>query len=78
MTAVAGPRGVALTDDGAAIVADVDGNRLVRVVGEAVTEVASGLREPVAVLLENDTSALVTEVGSGTISRVDLGFRQAY
>lgn len=71
-TAVSTPRGVALTSNGAAIVADAAGNRLVRVVGEEAVEVAAGLREPVAVLLEDDTSALVTEVGSGTISRVDL------
>jgi sugar lactone lactonase YvrE len=71
-TAVATPRGVALTSTGEAIVADADGNRLVRVLGEEVVEVAAGLKEPVALLLENDTSALVTEVASGTISRVDL------
>ena len=71
-TAVKTPRGVALTSAGEAIIADADGNRLIRVVGEEVVEVAAGLKEPIALLLENDTTALVTEVASGTISRVDL------
>ena len=71
-TALSSPRGVVLTSGGEAIIADADGNRLVRLIGEDVEEVAGGLNEPVAVLLESDTSVLVTEVASGTISRVDL------
>jgi DNA-binding beta-propeller fold protein YncE len=66
------PRGVALTSTGQVIIADADGDRLVRLAGEDVEQLAGGLREPVALLLENDSSALVTEVESGTISRVDL------
>jgi glucose/arabinose dehydrogenase len=44
----------------------------VRLVGDGVVTVADGLNEPVALLLEDDTSVLVTEVASGSISRVDL------
>lgn len=66
------PRGVVLTGNGDAIIADADGGRLVRLVGEDFEDVASGLEEPVALLLESDSSVLVTEVGAGTISRVDL------
>ena len=70
--ALASPRGVVLTSTGDAIIADAEGNRLVRLVGEDVEDIATGLNEPVAVLLENDSSVLVTEIASGTISRVDL------
>ena len=66
------PRGVVLTANGEAIIADAQDNRLVRLVGETFQEVASGLKEPVALLLEDDRSVLVTEVASGTISRVNL------
>lgn len=66
------PRGVVLTSAGDAIIADAQQNRLVRLVGETMEEVATGLNEPVALLLENDRSVLVTEVASGTISRVNL------
>lgn len=70
--ALENPRGVALTSTGDVLVADPDGNRIVRLVGDEVETVVSNLREPVVLLLENDTTALVTEVASGTISRVDL------
>ena len=66
------PRGVVLTRAGEAIIADADGNRLLRLVGEEFEEIAWDLNEPVALLLENDSTVLVTEVASGTISRVDL------
>ncbi len=71
--ALSSPRGVVLTSRGEAIIADADSNRLERLAGEDVEEVAGGLKEPVALLLENDTSVLVTEAASGTISRVNLG-----
>lgn len=70
--ALENPRGVALTSTGDVIVADPDANRLVKLVGDDVETVVAGLKEPIALLLENDTSALITEVASGTISRVDL------
>lgn len=70
--ALENPRGVALTSTGDVLVADPDGNRLVKLVGDDVETVVTGLMEPVALLLESDTSALVTEVASGTISRIDL------
>ena len=66
------PRGVALTSEGDAIIADADTGRLVRLSGEDIEDVATGLNEPVELILESDTSALVAELGSGTISRVDL------
>ena len=69
---LAAPRGVVLTSSGEAIIADADSNRLVRLVDDGVVTVADGLNEPVALLLEDDTSVLVTEVASGSISRVDL------
>jgi hypothetical protein len=70
------PRGVVLTGNGDAIIADADGGRLVRLVGEHFEDVATGLEEPVALLLESDNSVLVTEVGTGTISRVNLSTGQ--
>ncbi len=69
---IASPRGVALTSNGTAIIADADTGKLVRLVGESFEDVATGLGEPVALLLESDATVLVTEVGTGTISRVDL------
>ncbi len=69
---VAAPRGVVMTSNGDAIIADADGGRLVRLRGEDFEDVATGLSEPVALLLEDDSSVLATEGGSGTISRIDL------
>lgn len=74
--ALENPRGVALTSTGDVLVADPDGNRLVKLVGNDVETVVSGLQEPVALLLENDMSALITEVASGTISRINLASGQ--
>jgi len=71
-TALSTPRGIVITNDGEVIIADSAGNRLVRLVGENVEEVAVGLNEPVDILLETDATVLVTEVESGTISRVNL------
>ena len=66
------PRGVVLTSDGDAIIADATTGKLLRLVDDQIEDVATGLNEPVALLLEDDASVLVTEIGSGTISRVDL------
>ena len=66
------PRGVAITSTGTTIIADAGGNRLVRLDGDDVIELVSGLKEPVALFLESDTSLLVTELAAGQISRVDL------
>jgi len=71
-TALSTPRGIVMTSDGEVIIADSAGNRLVRLVGANVEEVASGLNEPVDILLETESTVLVTEVESGTISRVSL------
>jgi sugar lactone lactonase YvrE len=71
-TAIEAPRGVVITSTGDAIIADASGNRLVRLDGEDVVELVGGLQEPVALLLETDTLVLVTEIASGTVSRVDL------
>lgn len=70
--AIKAPRGVALTSTGDVLVADADGNRIVRLNGNDVVDVATNLKQPVELLLENDTSALITEYEAGTISRVDL------
>lgn len=69
---IASPRGVVLTSTGDAIIADADTGRLLRLSGEDIEDVAEDLNEPVELLLESDTSALVVEFASGTISRVDL------
>jgi sugar lactone lactonase YvrE len=69
---IASPRGVVLTSNGDAIIADASSGKLLRLAGEKFEDVATGLNEPVALLLESDTSVLVTEIGSGTVSRVDL------
>ncbi len=69
---ISSPRGVVLTSSGDAIIADADSGRLIRLTGEEIEDVATGLNEPVELILENDTSALVAELGSGTISRVNL------
>ena len=66
------PRGVVLTSTGDAIVADAQTGQLMRLANGVLEEVASGLAEPVALALENDKSILVSEVGTGTISRIDL------
>ncbi len=66
------PRGVVLTSTGDAIVADAQTGQLMRLSNGTLEEVAEGLDEPVALALENDNSVLVSEVGSGTISRIDL------
>lgn len=69
---IAAPRGVVLTSEGEAIIADADTGRLLRLVGEDIEDAATGLNEPIELILESDTSALVVELASGTISRVDL------
>ena len=71
-TDIQSPRGIVLTSAGDAIIADTSTGRLVRLVGEDIQELATGLEEPVALLLESDSSVLVSEIGSGTISRVDV------
>lgn len=70
------PRGVVLTSNGDAIIADASSGKLLRLVGDRFEDVATGLNEPVGVLLENDGSVLVTEIGSGTVSRIDLASGQ--
>lgn len=66
------PRGVVILENGDAIIADASSNKLMRLSGDTLEEVASGLNEPVALFLEDDASVLVGEIASGTISRVDL------
>ena len=60
------------------IVVDAEGGRLLRATAAGVTALATGLAEPVALLLESGGSALVSEAGAGRISRVNLrnGSRQ--
>ncbi len=70
--AVGAPRGVALTSGGEMVVADARGGRLLRVTAQGVTPLAAGLEEPVALLLDGDGVALVTEARAGRVSRVDL------
>ena len=71
-TAVGAPRGIALTTDGAMIVADAREGRLLRVTAQGVVALATGLEEPVALVLESDAMALVTEARAGRVTRVDL------
>lgn len=71
-TALKAARGLALTSTDDVIVADVAGNRIVKVTRDGITDLATGLRQPVGLMLESDTVALVTEIETGTIARVDL------
>ena len=66
------PRGIAIDSKGQVLVADAAGNRIVRLDGNEVIDVATGMQQPVGLILENDSSALVSEVVTGTISRIDL------
>jgi sugar lactone lactonase YvrE len=69
--AIKAPRGIAITGAGDVLVADADGNRIARLIGKDVIDVALNLKQPVGLVLESDRSALVSEF-SGSISRVDL------
>jgi sugar lactone lactonase YvrE len=71
-TAVKAPRGVAITATGEVLVADAVGNRIVRMAGADVIDVATGLHHPVGLVMENEVTAIVSEVGTGTISRINL------
>ncbi|MBT4740703.1 MAG: hypothetical protein HN793_11470 [Rhodospirillaceae bacterium] len=73
---ISAPRGIVLTGNGDAIIADADSGKLLRLTGDQFEDVATGLDEPVALLLESDTSVLVTEIGTGTISRIELATGQ--
>jgi sugar lactone lactonase YvrE len=70
-TAVKTPRGLALLADGSVVVADAASGRLLKFDGAAVTELASGLQQPVAVILESPQALLVSEFGAGRVQRVD-------
>jgi len=69
--AIKAPRGVAITSTGEVLVADADGNRIVRLVGKEVTDVTANLKQPVGLILEDDDTALISEF-TGSISRVNL------
>jgi sugar lactone lactonase YvrE len=66
------PRGVALTADGDVLVADAAAGRLVRLGAGGVTDIATGLKQPVALWRESESAVVVTEFDSGSITRVDL------
>lgn len=66
------PRGVALTTTGDVIVADAGDNKIVKLTSDSVVDLARNLHEPVGLLLESDTVALVTEFEAGAIRRVNL------
>ena len=72
VSSIKAPRGVAITTKGEVLVADAAGNRIVRLNGNETVDIATGLKQPVALIIENETSALVSEFESGTISRIDL------
>jgi M6 family metalloprotease-like protein len=66
---------VVRTDDGAALVADRAGGRVVRVdlaTGD-VSDVVTGLAQPVGVALGADGAIFVTEQGTGALTRHDAG-----
>jgi hypothetical protein len=52
---------------GDAIIADAESGRLLRLSGGEFEDLATGLHEPVALVLENDASVLVSEIGAGTV-----------
>ncbi len=66
------PRGIVLTSSGDTIIADAQSGQLMRPANGVFEEVAKGLNEPIALALESSASVLVSEIGSGTISRIDL------
>ena len=66
------PRGIALTSQGDVIVADAADNRIVKLTTDSIIDLARDLHQPVGLVLESDTVALVTELGSGSVARVDL------
>ena len=66
------PRGIVLTSSGDIIIADAQSGQLMRLANDVFEEVAKGLNEPIALALESDASVLVSEIGSGTISRIEL------
>ncbi len=66
------PRGIALTSQGDVIVADAADNRIVKLTTDSVIDLARDLRQPVGLVLESDTVALVTELDTRSIARVDL------
>lgn len=70
--AIRAPRGIALARNGDLIVADAAAARLVRVTREGVLDIATGLEHPVGLLLEGDSSAIVSEYRRGSLRRVDL------
>jgi glucose/arabinose dehydrogenase len=70
--AIRAPRGIALARNGDLIVADAAADRLVRVTREGVLDIATGLEHPVGLLLEGDSSAIVSEYRRGSLRRVDL------
>lgn len=68
------PRGLLLERDGAVLVADAAGGRLLRVTPAGVQVLASGLEEPVALAAGGraGSSVLVAEARAGRVSRVAL------
>jgi sugar lactone lactonase YvrE len=67
-----GPRGVGYDADGVLLVAQGDAGRLVRVDGDLVEEVASGLGMPTTVVVSAGGDRYVTDPGSG-VFRIDPG-----
>ncbi|MBM3513294.1 MAG: hypothetical protein FJX59_06220 [Alphaproteobacteria bacterium] len=69
---IKGARGVALMGNGDVLVADATGGRLVQLSAAGMKDMASGLKQPVALVRESDQAVVITEFESGAISRVDL------
>ena len=71
-TAIKTPRGLVLSDDGSVIVADSATGRLLGIRAGEMREIASGLKQPVAVQSDGDQALLVSEYRSGRIVRVGV------
>jgi sugar lactone lactonase YvrE len=72
------PRGLLITDDGAIVVAEANSGRLLRLHDKDRRTLAEGLAQPVALLADGQSSAIVSEYGRGALTRVSLkdGSRQ--
>jgi sugar lactone lactonase YvrE len=69
---IRGARGVALTDAGDVLIADMTENRILKIGDDgAPTPIATDLKEPVAVTV-NGAEVLVVEAGAGAISQINM------
>lgn len=66
------PRGIALAANGDVLVADAAGGRVVRLGTSGAKDVATGLKQPVALVRDGENAIVVSEFASGVLQRIDL------